>query len=292
MCLPVVFSWHNNSMRYHRSCPEISLAGLGTTQFWSGASAEALACFPHAIETYGVTLIDTAEMYADGRCESRAAEALRHFERDAYFLLGKVHPHSVEKGRLRQSVTDSLARMKTDYFDLYLLHWRENVRLDEFVAQIEEIRKEGLIRRWGVSNFDMRDMNDLLAVPGSENCFCNQILYNLMTRGPEYDLLPFLREKGIMPMAYSSLGSSFRSDRSVKNNPVIQEICRENGISHQALMLAFITRFNDIPALFSTSSRKHLESNLAFADFDIMPYMDRIDREFPPPDHAEPLDKI
>jgi diketogulonate reductase-like aldo/keto reductase len=182
--------------------------------------------------------------------------------------------------------------MNTDYFDLYLLHWREDVILADFVREIEEIRREGLIRHWGVSNFDMKDMADLLAIPGGENCFCNQILYNLMTRGPEYDLLPFLRENGIMPMAYSSLGSSFRSDKAVRDNPVIQKICRENGITHQALMLAFVTRHSDMPALFSTSSLDHLESNLAFAEFDIMPYMDQIDSEFPPPDHAEPLDKI
>lgn len=278
-------------MRYHHIHPEISLAGLGTTQFWSGAAEEALDCVQRAVES-GVTLIDTAEMYAGGLCEQRAAGALRRFERSSYFLLDKVHPHSVQQGNLRQSVISSLARMKTDYFDLYLLHWREDVILEDFVREIEEIRREGLIRHWGVSNFDMKDMAALLAIPGGENCFCNQILYNLMTRGPEYDLLGFLREKGIMPMAYSSLGSSFRSDKAVRDNPVIQKICRENGITHQALMLAFVTRFNDIPALFSTSSRKHLESNLAFADFDIMPYMDRIDREFPPPDHAEPLDKI
>lgn len=278
-------------MRYHHIHPEISLAGLGTTQFWSGGTEEAMDCVQRAVES-GVTLIDTAEMYAGGLCEQRAAGALSRFERSAYFLLDKVHPHSVQQGNLRRSVIRSLARMNTDYFDLYLLHWREDVILADFVREIEEIRREGLIRHWGVSNFDMKDMADLLAIPGGENCFCNQILYNLMTRGPEYDLLPFLRDKGIMPMAYSSLGSSFRSDKAVRDNPVIQKICRENGITHQALMLAFVTRHSDMPALFSTSSLDHLESNLAFAGFDIMPYMDLINSEFPPPDHAEPLDKI
>jgi len=279
-------------MRYQKDYQKISLAGLGTTQFWSSAPPEALSCVREALGSYGLTLIDTAEMYAHGMCEKRLEKALRDIPRDSYYLLDKVHPESVMKHRLRKSVTDSLQRMRTDYFDLYLLHWREDVNLEEFVDEIEEIRKEGLIREWGVSNFDIHDMQDLLAIPGGENCFCDQILYNLMTRGPEYDLLPFLREHGIMPMAYSSLGSAYRSDASVRKNPVIQKICEENGITRQALMLGFVTRFNDCPALFSTSSLSHLKTNLAFADFDIMPYMDAIDREFPPPSKAEPLDKI
>lgn len=279
-------------MIYHSDHPDISLAGLGTTQFWSSASKEALSCIREAVSVHGLTLIDTAEMYARGRCEERAAEALRSLPRDSYYLLDKVLPESVRNNHLRASVTDSLERMGTDYFDLYLLHWREDVNLEQFVREIEDIRREGLIRAWGVSNFDIHDMEDLLAIPGAEHCFCNQILYNLMTRGPEYDLLPFLRKHGIMPMAYSSLGSSLRSDRAVRDNPVIQKICEENRITRQALMLGFVTRFRDCPALFSTSSLSHLETNLAFAGFDIMPYMDVIDHEFPPPTEAEPLDKI
>ncbi len=279
-------------MIYHNKHDAISLAGIGSVQFWDDDNPVGQQCIVDAVNNYGVTLIDTAEMYADGLCETRISNALRRLDRNSYYLVGKVLPYNVNGGQLRKHLTDSLARLNQDYFDLYLLHWRLNADLNELVSQMEETRKEGLIVNWGVSNFDMKDMADLLAIPGSENCFCNQILYNIQVRGPEYDLLPFLREKGIMPMAYSSLGNKYYSREVVRNNPAIKQICRENGITAEALSLSFVTRYHDIPALFSTSSVKHLADNLAFADFDIMPYMDIIDREFPAPDHAVALAKI
>ena len=279
-------------MKYHLAYPDISLAGIGSTQFWSGDTTKAENCLFEAINTYGITLVDTAEMYANGRCERIVGNVLASFPREKYYLLGKADPRRVQVYGLRKSLLTSLEYLKEDYFDLYLLHWREDVDLHSFVQEVEELKKEGYIKEWGVSNFDMHDMKDLLSIPNGENCYCNQILYNLMTRGPEYDLIPFLKEHDIMPMAYSSLGSSFVSNKPVKTNKTIQRICQENNITPEALMLSFVTRYQDFPALFSTSSMEHLRSNLDFDNFDILSYMDEIDREFPSPTHAVPLEKL
>ncbi len=279
-------------MKYHVKYPAISLAGIGSTQFWSGNTTTAEKCLYEAIDTYGVTLVDTAEMYANGRCERIVGKVLQSFSKEQYYLLGKADPRKVQVQGLRKSLLTSLENLKEEYFDLYLLHWREDVDLVSFVRDAEELKKEGYIKEWGVSNFDMHDMQDLLSIPEGKNCFCNQILYNLMTRGPEYDLIPYLREHDIMPMAYSSLGSSFVSNKPVKNNRTIQRICHDNNITPEALMLSFVTRDQDFPALFSTSSMEHLRSNLSFDHFDISKYMDEIDREFPSPTHAVPLEKL
>ncbi|MBR0138018.1 MAG: aldo/keto reductase [Erysipelotrichaceae bacterium] len=279
-------------MKYHSEYRNISLAGLGSTQFWRRSCPEAFKCMRNAVENHGVTLIDTAELYKDGECEKSVSEALSGVERERYYLLGKVLPWNAGKDKIEASLKRSLDNLKTDHFDLYLLHWREDADLQEFVDEAERFVKEGLILHWGVSNFDTDDMKDLLTCRNGENCFCDQILYNIATRGPEYDLLPFLREHHIMPMAYSATDSHRSGKDVLSNNPVIKHICEETGLSVPAIMLRFVSRFDDMPALFSTCSCEHLEENLKFFDFDINRYMDLIDREFPAPDHKTPLDKI
>ncbi|MBQ4253524.1 MAG: aldo/keto reductase [Erysipelotrichaceae bacterium] len=279
-------------MKYHSKYQNISLAGLGSTQFWRRKCPDAFICMEKAVVDHGVTLIDTAELYDGGECEKCVGQALKDVSRDSYYLLGKVLPQNAGKEKMEESLKRSLLNLNTDHFDLYLLHWREDADLQQFVDEAERFVKEGLILHWGVSNFDTDDMKDLLSCQNGENCFCNQILYNMVTRGPEYDLLPYLKEHHIMPMAYSSTDSKRSGKNILNDNLVIKQICEETGLSVPAIMLRFVSRHNDMPALFSTCSSKHLEENLRCFDFDIDRYMDLIDQQFPAPDHKVELDKI
>ena len=279
-------------MKFHRDHPEISLAGIGSTQFWNQDSKETSLCFRLAIEEYGITLIDTAELYKSGECEKSVARALKGIDRDRYYLTGKVSPENACERKMEESLKRSLYHLDTDHFDLYLLHWRENTDLQEFVNEAERFKKKGLIKHWGVSNFDTDDMEDLLSCENGENCFCDQILYNVVTRGPEYDLFPYLKKHGIMVMAYGSTDYRRGGKDLLGNNEVIKEILEKTGLHVPSLMLRFVSRHDDIPALFRTSNPIHLKENLACFDSDIDAYMDRIEREFPAPDHKVALDKI
>ncbi len=279
------------SMKYHRDHPEISLAGMGSTQFWGRDLEQTRNCLRTAVERYGITLIDTAEMYDRGECEKSVAKALKGIDRDRYFLTGKVLPENACAGKMEESLKRSLSNLDTDHFDLYLLHWRENADLQEFIDEAERFVKQGLIRHWGVSNFDTDDMEDLLSCKNGKNCFCDQVLYNVVTRGPEHDLFPYLRKHGIMAMAYGSTDCRRAGKGLLANNRVIKEICEMTRLSVPSLMLRFVSRNGDIPALFSTGDPVHLEENLRCFEADIDAYMKLIEKEFPAPDHKIALEK-
>ena len=269
----------------------ISAIGLGTTGFWSGRNDGLRACIRTAYETYGMTLFDTAEMYGNGRCESALCDALGGLHRDTLFLVDKIHPDNAEPGVFERHLDDSLMRLGTDYIDLYLLHWRENADLPFVVNAMHEAQKAGKIRHWGVSNFTIDDLKDLFAAGGAD-CFCNQIFYTLYERGAEYDLVPFMKEHGILPMSYSSLGSNYHPHPDVHKNRKIMDACREYGIIPEAYMLEMNVRLG-FAALFSTSSVRHLQDNLAAVSGEAYAALKPVfDREFPAPDHAVPLVKI
>lgn len=272
----------------------IPLVGLGSTQFWYGnrGAEEALA---EAIEEGQIALVDCAEMYGNGRCEDAVGRVLKRTGRDRVFLVDKILPQNAVPGRFERSLETSLRRLHTDHFDLYLLHWREDADLAYVAAAMHEAVRRGLVLRWGVSNFDLSDMEDLFACPYGEECFCDQIMYNIGTRGIEYDLLPWLREKGVLPMSYSSLGSSagFTDIRKrAEGSRVLRALSRDTGLSIPALMLSFVVRDKDICALFNSSSIRHIRENLRGTDFDIHPYLPDLARDFPAPDHRVPLAKL
>jgi diketogulonate reductase-like aldo/keto reductase len=139
----------------------------------------------------GLTLINTAEMYGEGAAEELVAEAIEG-HREAVFLVSKVYPHNASQRGVVQACDRSLRRLKTDRLDLYLLHWRGSIPLEETVAGFEELRRAAKIRHWGVSNFDTGDLHELVRVPGGTNCATNQVLYNVTRRGPEFDLMPWM----------------------------------------------------------------------------------------------------
>ncbi len=271
---------------------KLSVYGMGTTCFWDGYRDDAFRTLEKAVREYGINVIDTAEMYGNGTCEQQTGKLLKRVNREDVYLIDKILPSNCNEHSFRKSLDRSLELLGTDHIDLFLLHWRGDADLAECAYLMEDAKKTGKIRSWGVSNFDTSDMEDLFAVPYGDRCACNQILYNLVTRGPEYDLLPWLKEHGVMACAYSSLGM-FASERNrVRQDPVIQKITAETGFSAEAVMLAFAARNDDVLSLFQTSSEKHLDDDLRCLEFDIRQYMDAIDAAFPAPDHKVPLAKL
>ena len=173
------------------------------------AHTEEVAALKLGIEL-GMTLIDTAEMYGDGRAETVVADAVAG-QRDKIFIVTKAYPHNATRTRLPQACERSLKRLRTEVVDLYLVHWREKrTQLGETVEAFEKLRSQGKIRYWGVSNFDLSDMKELLAVKNGGNCATNQVLYNLEQRGIEFDLVPWQLEHKIPIMAYSPVGHGRR----------------------------------------------------------------------------------
>ncbi len=270
----------------------VSALGLGTTGYWSGTNKGLDQCIETAFYEYGINVFDTAEMYGNGRCEEALGKAVRAFPRDRVFLISKILPDNVKEDTFEQYLDNSLARLKTDYIDLYLLHWRANCDLSLLVKKMEEAVQSGRIRRWGVSNFDTGDLRDLLAIAGGENCFCNQIFFNIYERGPETELLPFMKTNGILPMSYSSLGSGYHPHPDIHAVAEIETMCRKNGVSAESVMLKFNTQAGFL-TLFSTASLSHLQKDLQeVTEEQYAKLFPIFDRAFPAPDHIYPLVKI
>ena len=242
----------------------------------------------------GLSLIDTAEMYGDGRSEQLIGNALRGRSRAEYLLVSKVYPHHADQKNIFTSCDASLKRLQTDYLDLYLLHWRGSVPLEETIDCMETLVKTGKIRRWGVSNFDVSDMEELWAVPGGKNCAVDQVLYHLGSRGIEYDLIPWLRSHQVAGMAYCPLaqaGSLTRMNQDFLRDPTLLTVAAKYKISVMQLLLAFVLRQDNLVAIPKTSSPVHLRENkrvlgLSIVDSD----WHKIDRIFWPPTAKMHLD--
>jgi diketogulonate reductase-like aldo/keto reductase len=235
----------------------------------------------------GMTLVDTAEMYGEGASEELVAEALVG-ERDRLFLVSKVYPHNASRQGVVQACERSLRRLKTDRLDLYLLHWRGSVPLEETVTGFEELRRSGKIRHWGVSNFDVDDMEELLRVPSGENCAANQVLYNVTRRGPEFDLIPWMTEHRMPLMAYSPIEQG-----RLPRGGVLQRIGQKYGASPFQIALAWLLQKPDVIAIPKASSPDHVRDNHRALEIRLSPEdLDAIDAEFPPPRRKRPLEMI
>ena len=225
----------------------------------------------------GMTLIDTAEMYGDGATESLLSEALAGI-RDQVFLVSKVYPQNAGRGRIEKSCEDSLKRLGTDNLDLYLLHWRGFVPLAETVEGMEALMRAGKIRRWGVSNLDTGDMQELLSQAGGA-CATNQILYNVTERGAEFDLIPLLKSRRVATMAYSPIGQG-----RLPNSPALSAIAKRHGVTPFSVALAWVLRDPTVIAIPKAGDLEHLEANRAALDLQLTREdLEAIDAEFPPP---------
>lgn len=239
----------------------------------------------------GMTLIDTAEMYGRGKSELLVGYAIQGLDREKLFLVSKVLPSNAGYKNIFKSCEESLERMKTDYLDLYLLHWRGEVPLEETVACMEELVDSGKIRRWGVSNFDRADMEELWNLKNSHDCAVNQVLYHAASRGIEFDLMPWMNERAMPVMAYCPLAIGGGLKKGLYQNPVLTGIARARGITTAQLILAFILRNNNVIAIPRTGKPEHVRQNAAAADIELTAEeIAAIDAEYPAPDHAVALD--
>jgi len=226
----------------------------------------------------GMTLVDTAEMYGDGGAEQVVAEAIAG-RRDEVFLVSKVYPHNASRRGAVAACKRSLKRLGTDRLDLYLLHWRGDIPLAETVDAFETLRREGYIRQWGVSNFDLADMEELFALPDGTGCAANQVMYHLGCRGIEWDLLPFCRAHRIALMAYSPIGRG----RLLRDRR-LSALAAELGASPAQLALAWLLRQPGVSAIPKAASKAHVGDNRAAADLSLSAsVLKQLERDFPPP---------
>lgn len=234
----------------------------------------------------GLTLIDTAEMYADGQAEQLVGEAILGL-REQVFLVSKAYPTNASRQRLPLACEASLKRLGTDYLDLYLLHWRGNVPLAETVEAMEQLVATGKIRHWGVSNLDTADLQELIAAGGAA-CATNQILYNLTRRGPEHDLLPWLADHQMPAMAYSPV----EQGRLLKNQQ-LREIARNLGATPAQVALAWVLRQDQILAIPKAGQITHVQENRAAADLQLSASdLAALETAFPRPRQRRPLEML
>ena len=235
----------------------------------------------------GMGLVDTAEMYAEGGAEEVVGEAIDG-RRDEVFLVSKVYPHNASRRGVIAACRRSLKRLRTERLDLYLLHWRGDVPLAQTVAGFEDLRKDGRIAAWGVSNFDRSDMEELLALPGGDGCAANQVLYNLGCRGIEWDLLAFCRRHAIAVMAYSPFDEG-RLLRKAKMRALAAQI----GIPASRLALAWLLAQQSVAAIPKAGDASHVRDNLEALRVRVSaPLRAQIDAVFPPPSGPSALAMI
>jgi diketogulonate reductase-like aldo/keto reductase len=226
----------------------------------------------------GLTLIDTAEMYGDGRSEELVGEAIAG-RRDEIFLVSKVYPHNASRRSMQKSCDASLRRLRADAIDLYLLHWPGSVPLAETVEAFDSLQRAGKIRHWGVSNFDTEGMQELWRTPGGTAAQTNQVLYNLGERGIEWDLLPWLREHRLPLMAYSP----FDEGRLLRN-PALVKFAHKHGMTPAQVALAWLLAQEGVIAIPKAGSVKRVEENAGALSHPLSAgQLEELDRLFPPP---------
>ncbi|MCU1662035.1 MAG: oxidoreductase, aldo/keto reductase family, related to diketogulonate reductase [Pseudonocardia sp.] len=235
----------------------------------------------------GLTVVDTAEMYGDGAAEALVGEAIAG-RRDEVFLVDKVLPHHATRAGTVRACQESLLRLGTDRIDLYLLHWRGRVPLAETLAGFADLLDAGAIRHWGVSNFDLDDMNELYGTPGGETVATDQVLYNLTRRGPEYDLLPWCAEHGVPVMAYSPIEQG-----RLLGRPALVAVADRHRATPAQVALAWVLRREGTIAIPRSANPEHVRENAAARDIELTADdLAVLDAAFPPPRRPQPLEML
>ncbi|MCR5084880.1 MAG: aldo/keto reductase [Succinivibrionaceae bacterium] len=239
----------------------------------------------------GVRLFDTAEMYGDGAAEDLLGEALCGVDRDSLFLVSKVLPSSMAQGHTRKSLEATLGRLRTSYLDLYLYHWIGETPFPEVAETMESLVAAGLIRAWGVSNFDVRDLGEMLSCGAGVDCAVNQVLYHLGSRGIEHSLLPLMKSRGVVPMAYSPLAQAGALRRGLPGSGVVREVASRHGISPMQVLLAFVLARPGMVAIPRSSSEAHVLEIVAAGQVDLgAEDLALLKGAFPAPSCKEPLE--
>lgn len=260
--------------------PAVPSIGQGSWYIERGDRREAIAALQRGLDL-GLSHIDTAEMYGDGRSEAIIGEAIAG-RRDEVFLVSKVLPHNASRQGVRAACEGSLKQLGTDRLDCYLLHWRGPHALAETFAAFEALKQEGKILSWGVSNFDEDDLDEALAAAGKGRIACNQVLYHLRERAIEHAVIPWCERHGVAVTAYSPFGHHDFPEPGSAQGKVLAEIATARGATSRQVALAFLTRRPSVFAIPKAGSLAHVADNagaldLALSESEIA----RIDTAFP-----------
>ena len=266
----------------------VAAIGLGTWYMGDDASRrdDEIAALREGIDL-GATLIDTAEMYGEGKAEALVGEAIAG-RRERVFIVSKVYPHNATRKGAIAACERSLARLRTDRIDLYLLHWRGGVPFEETIDAFTRLQRSGKIRHFGVSNLDRADMEEFFETPGGEGVQTDQLLYNLTRRGIEWEVLPWLRQRRIPVMAYSPIEQA----RLLRNAKLV-EFARDHDMTPAQAALAWLLANDDVVAIPKSASVARVRENVAAADIALTKeQLAALDRLFPRPRFAGPLEML
>jgi diketogulonate reductase-like aldo/keto reductase len=267
----------------------VPVLGQGTWHMGENSRrhAEEVAALKLGIDL-GMTLIDTAEMYGSGGAEAVVADAIAG-QRDKLFIVSKVLPSNASRRGVETACEKSLKRLRIEAMDLYLLHWRGSVPLAETVEAFEALKAAGKIRHWGVSNFDVDDMQELEGLAAGKAVQTNQVLYNPRHRGIEHDLVPWCRKRRIPIMAYSPVGQG----GALLRNPALQDLAKKRGVTPAQIVLAWSIRQDGVITIPKATQPQHVRENRAAADLTLSAdELAELDRLFPPPARKQPLEII
>jgi diketogulonate reductase-like aldo/keto reductase len=265
--------------------------GLGTWRMGEDKACRTkeLAALRVALEV-GYRVFDTAEMYGEGGAETLLGQALGDalqggLAREQLFVVSKVHPHNASAEGVVAACERSLRRLRLDHIDLYLLHWRGAVPLRDTVAGFEQLQQRGWVRHWGVSNFDLGDMQELFAVPGGQECSANQVWFSLQQRGVEFDLLPWQQARQVPLMAYSPIDQG-----ALVRHPGLLEIAARLGASPAQVALAWVLSRPGVMAIPKSADVQRLQQNWRSTELRLSPVdLAQLDALFPPPGRRQPL---
>ena len=259
--------------------------GLGTWRMGENPAArkDEVAALRLGLDL-GMNLIDTAEMYGEGRAEEIVRDALLG-RRDEVFVVSKFYPYNAARAPLLEACEGSLRRLAIECLDLYLLHWRGSVPLEDTVATLERLVKDGKIRRWGVSNLDVDDLDELVEAPGGGNLAANQVLYSLTQRGIEYDLVAWCKRRHVPLMAYSPLDQG-----AIASNRALRNVADRLGVEPARVALAWVLRDPSMIAIPKATRPEHVRANCAAGELTLdATALAALDKAFPPPRRKTPL---
>jgi diketogulonate reductase-like aldo/keto reductase len=267
---------------------KVAALGQGTWYMGDkrGTRAEEMATLQLGLDL-GLTVIDTAEMYGEGKAEEVVGEAIAG-HREQVFLVSKVYPHNASRKGAVAACERSLKRLHTDRIDLYLLHWRGNIAFGETLEAFAALLKSGKIRYFGVSNLDLDDMRELTSLPGGVHVATNQLLYNLTRRGIEWDLLPWMRERHIPVMAYSPIEQA-----RLLSNPKLVDFARRHAMTPVQVALGWLLAKPDVIAIPKAGNRAHVKENASALEIALSAeQLVELDKAFPPPKKSVPLEML